>query len=307
MDRRVTKALMAAARQQHGVLNAADVAAVDSTRTLDGLVRSAIWQEVLPGVVAPAAVEVTRELFESACMRWILPSMLSHESAARRHGFWVPDNPNACLTTLHTDPHRSRAGVQISRTRQYPKLQLRSGLHRYSMADRTIVDLAGRLTRRQLEAVLLSAIRNNATTAEEVRVQAQLLSRRPSVRLVMDVVALWTAERESLLEDRLYGDVCSVVPSHEVERQYVVENRDGSVYARLDVAVPRLRLDFEADGLLFHSTDDQIAADQRRDRGLFTRGWHTERFREGVLDDRAAVRRDIRAIVERRTRDQRAA
>lgn len=302
MDRRVTKALMARARQQHGLLDAADVTAVDSGRTVGDLVRSGIWQQVLPGVVAPAGVEVTRELLEAAGMLWIPRSMLSHESAARRHGFWVPDNEHACLTTPYADTRRSRGLVQISRTRSYPKLQLRSGLIRYALADRTVVDLAERLTRRQLEAVLLSAIRRGCTTADEVRLVAAELNRRPSVRLVMDVVALWTAERESLLEDRLHDDVCYVVPAHEVVRQLVVANRDGSELARLDVAVPRLKLAFEADGLLFHSTDAQIAADQSRDRSMFTRGWHTTRFREGVLDDRAAVRREIREIVDRRTR-----
>lgn len=307
MDRRVTAALMAAARQQHSVLAAPDVAAVDATRTISELVRSGVWQEVLPGVVAPAGLEVDREVFEAAAMLWVPRSMLSHESSARRHGFWTPDDSDAHLMVPFADPHRSRPGLRVSRSRHYPKLLQPAGHFRYSLADRTVVDLADRLTKRQLEAVLLSAIRRRATTAEAVRAEALALSRRPRVRLVMEVVELWTAERESLLEDRLHGDVCSVVVSADVVRQHVVTHRDGTVLARLDVAVPRLMLGFEADGLLFHSTDEQIAADQTRDRALYTRGWHIERFREGVLDDRSTVRRDIRAIVERRTRERRPA
>lgn len=294
---------MTRAKQQHGLLAPADVAKIDKTRTLDELVRSGVWQYVVPDVVAPAGVTVTRELLEAACMLWIPWSMLGHESSARRHGFWVPDEPRACLITPWQDTRRSRGLIRISRTRQFPAEQQRVGIHRISTADRTVVDLAEKLSRAQLEAVLLSAIRHKATTAEEVRAVAQTLTRRPTVQLVMDVVALWTAERESMLEDRLYGDVCSVVPAHEVERQVVVQNRDGSIYARIDVAVRKLMLAFEGDGLLFHSTDEQIAADQKRDRGLFTRGWHTTRFREGVLDDRHAVRHEIQQVVDQRTRD----
>lgn len=303
MDRRITKRLMAAARAQHGLLGGADVAAVDPGRSLDELVRSGIWQSVVPGVVAPAGVAVTRELLEAACMLWMPHCMLSHESASRRLGFWVPDEPCACITTPWQDTRRSRGLIRISRTRHYPPEEHRIGLLRVAAAERTIVDLAEKLTRKQLEAVLLSAIRHGATTAEQVSAAAEPLVRRPSVRLVREVVGLWTPERESRLEDRLYDDVCSVVPAHEVERQLVVQDQQGAVYARIDVAVRRLRLAFEADGLLFHSTDEQLAADHRRDRGLFARGWHTTRFREGVLDARAAVRREVREVVDRRTRD----
>ena len=39
----------------------------------------------------PATVEVTDEVVESAVMLWDPRSLLSHYSAARRDGIWVPD------------------------------------------------------------------------------------------------------------------------------------------------------------------------------------------------------------------------
>jgi len=93
------------------------------------------------------------------------------------------------------------------------------------------------------------------------------------------------------------------VYSGEVKRQVTVPDTAGRPVARLDIAAPELRLAFEADGLLFHSTDAQLAADQRRDRALLARGWTVVRFREGPLDDRSAVRADLAAIVARRSRD----
>lgn len=162
------------------------------------------------------------------------------------------------------------------------------------------------LTRKQLDAVLLSAIRLKKTTAEEVDVAASGLRGRKGVAMLHETTSLWTPERESLLEDVLHGDVLSVAASG-VSRQHKVYRADGSQLARLDVAIDELRLGFEADGLLYHSTDEQIARDQKRDRGLMGRGWQVARFREGPLDDRAQVRREIRAIVEQRRRQVRAA
>ena len=303
MDRRITKALVAVARTQHGLLQQQDIHRVDPGRALGELVRSGNWQEVLPGVVAPAAVEVTSTLVESAAMLWVPNSLLSHESAATRNEIWVPESATGSIVIPAPSKKRTRADLHVSRSSQFPDRHRTDDFHRWTLPARTLVDLADRLTRRQLEAALLSAIRKEACSAEEVRVQAEILKKRPTTQLVFEVVALWTAERESFLEDLLYGDVCAVA-TETVERQWVVKRRDGSVHARLDVAIPELLLDFEADGWFFHSTDDQIKADQKRDRGLFTGyGWHTTRFREGPLDDRMAVRAEIRAILERRRRD----
>jgi very-short-patch-repair endonuclease len=135
---------------------------------------------------------------------------------------------------------------------------------------------------------------------------ADRLRGRKGVAKARAVAALWSPERESLLEDQLFADVVSVVGSGVV-RQLEVPGRAGSVQARLDVAVPELRLAFEADGLHFHSTDAQIAADQQRDRLLLALGWLVVRFREGALDNTLGVRREISAVVERRRRDLRAA
>ena len=306
MDRRTTNALVAKARTQHGLLHADTIGQVDPTRTVDELTRSGNWQEVLPGVVAPAALEPTTELLESAAMLWAPDGALALHSAARRSGFWVPDSDLAWLTTPFTSGLRSRAGLDVFRSRRFPEDLASDGFHRWTLPERTLVDLASQLTRKQLEAVLLSAVRKKATTAEAVRLVAETLRKRPSVALVMEVVALWTAERESFLEGVLYDDACAVVPER-VERQWKIRRRDGSVEVRFDVAIPELMLAFEADGLLFHSTDEQIAADQDRDRRYFKRGWHTIRFREGVLDNRAKVRQDIREIAARRREDRRAA
>jgi very-short-patch-repair endonuclease len=101
----------------------------------------------------------------------------------------------------------------------------------------------------------------------------------------------------------LYADVVAVAGGFAVERQFVVRSAAGDFLGRTDVAIPELRAAFEADGLFFHSTDEQIRSDQLRDRRFMTAGWQTARFREGPLGDRRAVRRDIAAIIAARRRE----
>ena len=265
-------------------------------------VRSGGWQEVLPGVIAPAAVTVDRDLLERAAMLWVPAGALSHFSAARRDGLWVPNDPRVWLTTPFEDGHRSRPGVEIVRTR-HPSLPWRSDdVRRWTPAPRTIVDLAQCLGERDLNAVLLSAVRKERATAAAVLAAAAPLPGRAGLLVLRRVAELWTPERESMLEDSLHGDVVSVAAGYEIRRQYDVRDRAGQLLGRADVALPGLCLAFEADGLLFHSTDAQIAADQRRDRRFLGAGWQTARFREGPLTDRELVRRDLRDVIQARAR-----
>ena len=297
------RALVALARTQRGHLTSADLHRITGRPDeLRRRVRSGLWQEVVPGVVVSASIAVTDEVRESACMLWEPRSLLSHYNAARRNGIWAPDTDRVWLSTEFLSKRRSRAGIEVMRTRHLPQRFKSDGFHRWTPPARTVVDLAMCLTRRQLEATLLSAIRATGITAADVDTAAAELPGRAGLQLLREVTGLWTPERESLLEDELFGDVSAAVGSG-VTRQHQIHDRSGRVAARIDVAVAQLRLAFEADGLLFHSTDLQLANDQKRDRFLLGRGWQTVRFREGALENRAGVRAEIRAIVDRRRRD----
>lgn len=307
MKRSVHHALVARASAQHGLLSAHDVRALAGGRGAAELVASGWWRRALPGVLAPASVANSPALLEAAAMLWEPRSVLSHSSAARRNGFWVPADDQVWVTVEFAAAKRPVAGLRLVRTRRFDLRYQCDGLHRWTHPDRTLVDLSMVLTRLQLEASLLSAVRAGVATAAQVAEAAAALRTRPGVSTLLAVTALWLPERESLLEDRLDGLVRAAAPDERVERQYPLGGRHGAGHDRVDVAIPELRLAFEADGLLFHSTDQQLAADQARDRRLLTRGWQTVRFREGSLDDAPAVRRELSAIVLRRRQDLRAA
>jgi very-short-patch-repair endonuclease len=240
-------------------------------------------------------------LLEAAAMLWAPAGGLSHHCAARREGIWVPDSSAVQISVPWEDKHRSRPGVDVMRTRHPPEW-VTDGFMRWTPPSRTIVDLAALLNERMLSAVLLSAVRLKKATAAEVAAAANPLPGRAGLALLSRVVSLWTPERESLLEDGLYADVSAVAAGYVIERQWVVRSGSGDFLGRTDVGIPELKLAFEADGLFFHSSDAQIAADQQRDRRYLTAGWQTVRFREGPLADHANVQREIAGIIAGRRR-----
>ena len=304
MDTNARRRLAARALGQGGLLTALDVAGLaGGDVNLRREVRAGRWRLVLPGVVVAAGTPVDRELLTRAAVLWLPPyGALSHASAARCWGIHVPNDAGVWETVPWEAPQRSRLGVTVVRTRHLPA-RWRTGRELgWTPADRTIVDLAQVLRARELDAALLSAVRRGVSSAVEVDRAAMGLHGRAGLQLLRRTTSRWTAERELQLEDLLDADVRSVY-SGEVKRQVTVPDAAGRPVARLDIAAPELRLAFEADGLLFHSTDAQLAADQRRDRALLARGWTVVRFREGPLDDRSAVRADLAAIVARRSRD----
>ena len=302
MNRVLNRQLVQAALARGGALPASVAAAITGRATAPAeLVASGLWSEVLPDVLAAAPSIPTLELRQSAALAWIPEAALSHFDAARFEGIWVPDSDEVWITATIRVGGRRQPGVRLVRTRQMPSDIRTNGHLRWTPPARTVVDLATHLTRKQLESVLLSAVRRDKATAAEVAAAAAPIARRPGLSVLFEVTGLWTPERQSLLEDGMHRDAVSVIP-YGVTRQHEVRQRNGSLLAALDVAVPELRLGFEADGLLFHSTDEQIAADQARDRALMALGWQIVRFREGVLDDHAYVCREIRALYEARMR-----
>ena len=303
MSRAHERALAALAHEQHGLLTAADLSRVTGRPDeLRRRLRGGAWQQVLPGVVVPAAVQVSRDLLASAAVLWAPDGVLSHHEAARREGIWVPEPGRLRIAVPFASPKRSVARVEVVRTRHLPEDVRTDGFHRWTAPARTVVDLGMVLTRRQLEAVLLAAVRRGGCTAAEVEAAAAELPGRAGLADVRAVTALWAPERESLLEDGLVADLTAAVPE-PVVRQHKVFDARGRLVARVDAAIVELRIAFEADGLFYHSTTEQIASDQQRDRELLRLGWLVVRYREEALADHAAVRREVAALVARRRLD----
>lgn len=306
MTRAQEVSIAARARSQRGLVTAVDLAEVTGRPDeLRRRLRTGRWQRVLPGVLASSTLEITHEVLAAAAMLWEPSALLSHHQAAAALGIWVPDPDRVHVTVPFSSKRRSTGQLEVVRTRAFPERCRTDGFLRLTPPARTVVDLGMCLTRRQLEAVLLSAVRIGATSAEAVLKEAQRLPGRAGLADVRAVTELWSPERESLLEDLLHADIAAVSEEPPV-RQHEVVDPSGAVVARIDVAIVQLRLAFEADGLLHHSTDEQIARDQARDRRLLRYGWQTVRFREDALRARGSTRAEVSALLRRRRQDLRA-
>jgi very-short-patch-repair endonuclease len=70
----------------------------------------------------------------------------------------------------------------------------------------------------------------------------------------------------------------------------------------LDFAMPDIKLGIEVDGALFHSTDEQIASDKRRDGRLAQQGWTILRFTDREVENK--TRQVIEAIIKRQVQKE---
>jgi very-short-patch-repair endonuclease len=81
---------------------------------------------------------------------------------------------------------------------------------------------------------------------------------------------------------------------HNLQAQFPVQAL-GSEYS-IDFAMPDIKLGIEVDGSLFHSTDEQIANDKKRDSKLAQLGWTILRFTDKEVENKA--RQVIESVIK---------
>jgi len=74
-------------------------------------------------------------------------------------------------------------------------------------------------------------------------------------------------------------------PVQEVRMQFPVENPTGGKAYSMDFAIPALKIDIEADGEVWHSSNEQVGDDQERDYMLAQRGWTVLRFDDKSIEE----------------------
>jgi very-short-patch-repair endonuclease len=71
----------------------------------------------------------------------------------------------------------------------------------------------------------------------------------------------------------------------EIRMQFPVENPKGGKSFSMDFAIPSLKIDIEADGEVWHSSQEQTGDDTERDYLLAQRGWTILRFDDKSIED----------------------
>ena len=253
------------AAEQHGLISLNQLRALEISRPQ---VRTAVERgrliEAAPRVYAvvgaPESLE-RRQTLGLLCLGDT--AVLSHEAAARLHGF-DRCKPDIVEYTLPRQHHGRRVPFRVHTTKSLPRIdRVTVAGFPCTSATRTVLDLArARVSRVRLEAAIDSAIRSGAS-APSVLVDRLAALRGPGrwgVRLVdellVDTGGHTMLERRFLALMRRAG-----LPR---PRTQVIHRRGTRTYARVDFLFEAHGVVVEVSGRRGHSSDAERARDAQR-------------------------------------------
>lgn len=268
------------AASQHSIVTRSQAAHLGLSRARVATALRQGWlTEPLPGVLRVAGAASTYEQRVAIAVSAVDGTVASHRTAARLH---------------RIDGFDSMSVIDVSTTRDR-RWQLGSGVvphHVFELADddttvinripvtsvaRTLADLGAVVKNHRLvERAVTSARRRGVDVGFLHETVDRLHRPGPSgtgvLRRVLDRIPFEGAVTESWFEDLLAR--CLEHPDiGRVEPQYRIVDADGSVVARVDFAIPSVRLAIEAHSREFHFGPRAESLDEQRDVRLATLGW----------------------------------
>ncbi|WP_432883870.1 DUF559 domain-containing protein [Kribbella sp. CA-245084] len=249
----------------------ADLRALVSARAIRSALADGCIRRVAKGVYAlpeaPRALTAARSH----------GGVVSHLSAAQHWGLGVINPPALPHVTLAPARVRRRTGLPC--ILHWAPV---AALDDVTTPIRTVLDCLRTLPLGEALAVADSALRSGCVDQDELLEVATKL-RGPHRRRILRIAELADGRAESVLESSLRAllierGIDGFVP------QVLVQ--DSLFSARLDLAMPEIRLGLEADGFEHHGTRRALVRDCRRQVNLTVRGWTILRFSwEDVMFD----------------------
>jgi hypothetical protein len=234
-------------------------------------------------------------------------SVLSHRSAAYRHGIDLRQPPPGAVEVTNPDGHAGhrRAGLHTYCAVLEPDEIVMMGRHRVTSVARTLVDL-GRC-RPFEEAVVATdhALVRALVTRAELTTAVARASRRPGVCAADRAVRFADGRAGSVGESasRVLIDQQSL-PKPEL--QLPIYGRGGQVFAHCDFGWPEHRTVGEFDGAHKYGRllrpgeppGDRIFAEKVREDKIRELGWHVVRWTWSDLSDPRALADRIRRAID---------
>jgi hypothetical protein len=265
---------------------------------------SAAWVPVTRGAHRPANVA---DPFQADLRVWqsVLPdqSVLTHLTAARVRGWWLPplpdDVPHFAATLLGR--HASiRPEVRVSRHKRLPAFELVEDL-RVAKPAEVLLACAADLGLVDLVVLITSALRAGGCTLAELTAIAA--GRRRGTRLLRKAIPLVDPKCESAWEVLLR--LLHLTLEIAVEAQFIVTDDSESFVARGDLWLVGTRVLHEYDG-----GDHLKKTQQRKDLKRSTRLGHADWIRRGytsheVITQAITILRDADASLGREHRPER--
>ncbi|MGH2831058.1 MAG: DUF559 domain-containing protein [Actinomycetota bacterium] len=270
---------VAAAR--YGVFTREEALREGATRNvIQRRLRDGRWERIQHGVYRLAGVPQSwRQSLAAACLAAGEGAVSSHRAAGQ---LW--DSAEVPRGFIEISIPRTRgvrpAGATVHRVSDLsPHDVVVKDAIPVTTPARTLIDLAGVLSRDEMEEALDDALRRGLVSLGWLRWRIESL-RRPGRPGIAEITALCEARSghaalESVLETRLLRLIVRARLPHPVP-QYVVRDR-GRFVARVDFAYPEQQLAIEADGYKWHSHRRRWERDVTRGNALLRLGWRVVR------------------------------
>jgi very-short-patch-repair endonuclease len=290
--------VLALAAKQHGVVTRAQLLDLGlNSQAIEYRLRRGRLHRVHRAVYAVGRPQLTRHgVLIAAVLSCGSDAALSHEHAGEIYGI-RKRGKTPIEVTVPAGAMRSRPGVRVHR-RRLPEADI-THCHGIPVTTpvRTLLDLAQRLSRVQLEAAVNEADKLDLVDPEHLRAALHERAGHAGV----------TALRALLDRDSL------VLTDSELERRFLRLARRAGLPApltqrrvngfRVDFYWPELGLVVETDGLRYHRTAAQQARDRRRDQVHTAAGLTPLRFTHQQIARQAEqVRATLVAVVKRAPR-----
>ncbi len=274
-----------------------------------GLSRGAIYRRQVQGLLHPVVLDTFRvidpgeplDLVRGAALT--LPrAVVSHHTAAHLHAL-ARVGPDPLTVMVHTRTTHGFPGVTVRRCHDLLDHHITEleGL-RVTTPARTIVDLAGVVSKRRIESIVDVACSTGLLHPDEIDECLEQVARRgkPGV-----------AKLRQVLGDRGVGALASASRLERRGLELILDAGLGPPFVehpipwsperRFDLAFVDEQVAIEWDSLAWHTAPDRFDGDRRRDREALINGWMVLRFTWRDVNDRPAmVIRHIKAVLGRR-------
>lgn len=279
--REATEAIRELAERQHGVVAWRQLIDLGLGRgQIEGRVRGGTLVVLHRGVFALGHSRIgLHGRFLAAVLACGPKAVLSYSSAAQLWGMRGSRGP---IEVTRPSGHRRPHGVRLHQTRSLPPehVTLEVGIP-VTTPERTALDMAARLDRRQLERMLVAGDRASRIRWPELRqVAEEGIGRkgRGTLRRLCDQIDPRAIEARSNLEVDFLA-LCREANLPLPQVNVLVEGR------LVDFFWPEARLIVETDGFVYHNDRPAFERDHRSTVALMAAGYKVLRATEEMIED----------------------
>jgi hypothetical protein len=271
-------ALAELALTQHGVFALHQLEALGlSTRAVSHRVAAGRLHRIHRGVysLVPRDLLKREGLYMAAVLACGPRAVLSHRSASRVHELRNYGD-RRIEVTVATRSQRTHSGVAVHTSTTLTRADVTVVNHiPVTTVARTLFDLGGPLTQRQLERAFDQAEIMHVLDLNEINDQLARNPTRPAAKAVRDLLVthyIGSTPTENEFEDAFLALTRSLgLP--DPTPQFYIDPLDGEPPIRADFAWPDRKIVVETDGRRTHGTRNAFESDRRRDQRLTAAGW----------------------------------